>query len=291
MLISIDLGGSGIRIKITAPSKEIILEANYNFYAKNGNTEYDYALLQLKDSLESIKCQRAYICIAYPGPCIHNKVPKVLPTLFGFDIFKAYKFCTAFEEIFFNTFDDLVILRLNDVEAAGYSVDRYRDFHILMLGTGIGWKTFINNAPLVCNSPFAGEICNVKTKYLITNMQLAKDLDQNYYNRTLNVTYQHMIEEKDFNAVGEILGTFIGINMLTSGVMHACLGGGIVSDERIYGNISSSINAKVNSMIPFDFEKSVACISKIEERYPALNGGINLLTKRYLPAPMQKSNL
>ena len=136
------------------------------------------------------------VYVFYPGPCKQNKLPRLLPTLFEFDMDKASRFCLELESIFINHFDRLSILRVNDVEAAGYSTYPSNNFHIIMLGSGIGWKTFVNKKPLISTSNLAGEVCNAKIKCIGAEFLLDDCHDQQPLHGNLNMLYQWLAEKK-----------------------------------------------------------------------------------------------
>ena len=179
------------------------------------------------------------------------------------------------ENILLRTFNTANIIRVNDVEAAGYSVNKNTNFHIIMLGSGIGWKTFHKGEPLISNSIFAGEICNTRLNYIHNNCKSKEHLSG-----TLNLYYQNLLKKKIYTDIGEMIGNLIGINMLTSGISDTFIGGGIVYDPHVFSEIQRSANTMIEKMLPFDSVMLANCIFKINERYPALDGGIILLSRR-----------
>ena len=94
MLISIDIGGSGIRTQCINPEGRLINKLDLKFDIEDSKVHYKNTFQILEKKLLEFEGYDADICIAYPGPCNHNRIPFVLPTLFAFDGTAAFKFCT-----------------------------------------------------------------------------------------------------------------------------------------------------------------------------------------------------
>jgi len=279
MNISIDVGGTGLRIK----AADDLNQARLEDYILFQNTELEdgilVALSTLSQHLIQFPKSHAMVAISYPGPCIENMKPDYLPTLFGLDRAKAQEFCIRLEDVFRSYFGRVRIERLNDVTAAGYSIACCRPFHVLMLGSGLGWKMFRQNGPVSKESPFAGEICNMSMQHL----GLILSSESTGFNReagkeyNLNQYYRYLVKQRQYTVLGREIGMIAAFNVFTNGALDFFIGGGALREPRAAGQLEEGLRSKLEEVNPFKTIPLTPNITFLTCRHPALDGGLSYL--------------
>jgi len=279
ILLSIDVGGSGIRYLLTDSNGSVIRQAKISFPRMTRGLNPFYSISSVSSQLSGFGYEEANILIAYPGPSRNSSRPDLLPTMFGLDEAQAHTFCEQLEASIASAFKTVSISRLNDVTAAAYSIKDQGSFHLMVLGTGIGWETFANGRPIYNASPMAGEICNMRLSYLgiVCNEDSDTCRSHSIDTSTVNSAYAQFVRLGDIDSVGTLLGRVIGINMLTNGIDRVYIAGGILGSNNAPKRLRFEILRQLRHMNPYPARVFESNLSFLEDTHPALLGGIEYL--------------